>query len=198
LLSAVSVDTSREKKTMSNPRATLLAACAGVLMLSTASHAAWFMEIGTIAGDAKDPQHQDWVELMSFSWGMAQSGGMSTAGRSPWAGESRAREFAHSGSAAGGACSGTGTGGSARIVKLNDKASPLLQKALLRGSHLGDATFDETGREGSVRARYVLSNVTITSLAQGSSSGGGGMRPTESISLNFTKIVWTKPVCGGQ
>lgn len=129
-----------------------------------------FLKIDGIKGESTDDKHKDWMEILSFGWGVSQTASAST--------------------------SSTGGGTSARadfqdltITKTMDSASPLLFKACAKGDHIKEATL-ELCRSGGDKLKYMeykLTDVVISSV----SAGGGGGEPTESVSLNYGKIEQT-------
>lgn len=92
-----------------------------------------------------------------------------------------------------------GSGGSAsrthlsdiQVMKYNDKASPTLFQACSTGKHFPKVTL--TVRKANARRPYLtitLTNALVSSYQASDSSSGGGDKPTESLSLNFTKIEY--------
>ena len=77
-----------------------------------------FAKIGDIKGESQDDKHKDEIEVLSFSWGVANAGVVSPGG-------------------GGGA--GKATFQDLSIVHHIDKASPLLFKACATGTHIKDA-----------------------------------------------------------
>jgi type VI secretion system secreted protein Hcp len=125
-----------------------------------------FIWFDTIQGESKDPGHEKWIELESWSFGASQPGSMAAA--------------------TGGAGAGKVAFHDIHFTKHLDKASPLLQQAAATGRHFAKVTLEMRKAGGDPKAymTYVMENVFITGISQ---AGGGGM-PTESISMNFTKI----------
>jgi type VI secretion system secreted protein Hcp len=127
----------------------------------------YFLKIDGIEGEAEDAKHGKEIELMSWSWGEAQSG-------------------SHSG----------GTGGGAGKVSMNDfsftmkccKASPKLFLACANGEHIKNAilTCRKAGKEQQEFLKWTFSDLLVSSYQTGGS--GGDIIPVDSISLNFTKI----------
>jgi len=78
-----------------------------------------FAKIGDIKGESVDAKHKDEIEVLSFSWGVTNSGSTSTGG-------------------GGGA--GKATFQDLSIVHGIDKATPALLKACATGQHIKDAT----------------------------------------------------------
>jgi type VI secretion system secreted protein Hcp len=93
--------------------------------------------------------------------------------------------------------SSTGSGGQTAppqfseltVTKVLDRASPLLLLACAQGTNISSATLTAVEPAGATNRIYyqiVLSNVLVTSVSQ----SGGGDRPTESVALNYTHILW--------
>lgn len=78
-----------------------------------------FARIGTIKGESRDARHKDEIEVLSWAWGLSQSG---TTGHG------------------GGAGSGKVSFHDFNFIHPIDKASPLLMKACATGEHIRDAT----------------------------------------------------------
>ena len=73
------------------------------------------------------------------------------------------------------------------VAKYWDASSPKLMQALASGQVVPQAVLTVRSEEGQ-RVRYLvitMTEVMVTSVSTGSS---GSVRPTESITLNFTKI----------
>ncbi len=131
-----------------------------------------FLEIEGIKGESSDKDHPDWIEILSFNWGVSQmaSGSASSAG----GGSSQRADFQD-----------------LSIVKELDMASPLLNKACWGGQHIGKVTLQLNRAAGAKRQKYmeyVMENVIISSVSIG---GGGGGVPTESLTFNYGKITTT-------
>jgi type VI protein secretion system component Hcp len=95
------------------------------------------------------------------------------------------------------------TGAGAGKVKFNefvfskktDSASPLLFKACATGKHFPTVTITLARKAGENPKEYLkitLTEVVITAVLS-QSSGPSGEAPTESLSLNFTKIAYKYP-----
>ncbi|HZL34677.1 MAG TPA: type VI secretion system tube protein Hcp [Tepidisphaeraceae bacterium] len=134
-----------------------------------------YMQFGDIKGDVQVSGYAGDIELNSFQFGVGR--GIS----SPTGGSSDRESSAPSVS-------------EITITKAMDKASPLLFSSILSGPSTPEVDIffvniirGQGGRSTQVYAEYQLSNVLIS----GYSVSSGGDRPTESLSLNFTKIVYT-------
>jgi len=90
------------------------------------------------------------------------------------------------GSATGGAGAGKVKTSEIRITKLVDKASPKLSLATSTGEHFNSAIIIVAKKGGGKPyLKITLTNTLVSSYQVGGS--GGGQRPVESITLNFTK-----------
>ena len=127
----------------------------------------YFLKIDGIEGEAEDAKHGKEIEVLSWSWGEAQTG-----------------SHTH------------GTGGGAGKVAMQDfhftmtacKASPKLMLACATGEHIKNAvlTCRKAGKEQQEYLKYTFTELLISSYQTGGS--GGNVVPTDSISFNFTKI----------
>lgn len=127
----------------------------------------YFLKIDGLSGSASASNHKGEIEISSFSWGATNS---STIG-----------------SQSSGAGAGKVSMNSFSITKQIDVSSPKLFTAAQAGGgkKLGTVVFTVVNpNTGSDWFQLTLSNAIVGSY--GISSGGD--RPTESLSLNFTKI----------
>jgi type VI secretion system secreted protein Hcp len=125
-----------------------------------------FVELGDIKGESLDDKHKDEIEVLSYSWGVANSGVVSSSG---------------------GASAGKATFQDLSIVHNLDKASPLLMKACAMGTHFKDATITHR-KAGKGQQEYFivkLSDVTVTGVTHG---GAGGQSISENVTLAFAKV----------
>jgi type VI secretion system secreted protein Hcp len=93
------------------------------------------------------------------------------------------------GSGGGGAGSGKVTFSSLNLMKTIDASSAKLILDCAQGKHLAQASFTAQWGTGSASAKivYDLEDVFVESIQQ----SGGGIAPTESLSLAYGKIRWT-------
>jgi type VI secretion system secreted protein Hcp len=125
-----------------------------------------FAKIGDIKGESFDDKHKDEIEVLSFSWGVTNSTGISTGG---------------------GAAAGKATFPDLSFIHLIDKSSPMLLKACATGTHIKDAIITHR-KAGKGQQEYLivkLNDVIITGVTHG---GGGGQPYSESISMAFAKV----------
>jgi type VI secretion system secreted protein Hcp len=125
-----------------------------------------FARIGTIKGESRDARHKDEIEVLSWSWGLSQSGIPGQAG-------------------------GGGTG-KASFHDFNfthhvDKASPLLMKACATGEHIREATIT-VRRAGKGQQEYLVITMTDLIVSGVSTSVSAEGATIESIGLAFAKV----------
>ena len=127
----------------------------------------YFLKIDGIPGESRDVKHKDEIDLVSFSWGVAQSGGGPGVGVGAGAGRPRFSGFQF-------------------VMKLN-KASPQLFLACASGKHIKEANLSVRGAGGKAQLEYLKIKFTDVLVSSFEESGGGD-RPEESVSFNFGKI----------
>lgn len=125
-----------------------------------------FLKLDRIPGESQDTQHLHEIDVLSYSFGLADRVTYTATGIRP----------------------GKPNFSSISIVKYVDLATPLLftacwtgkpittGKLVLRKSGVGNTSLDFL--------KIILTNVVVAAIAPGGSSD----RPTESVALNFTKI----------
>ena len=125
-----------------------------------------FLKIDDIKGEAQDAKHKDEIEVLSWSWGVTQSGS-----------------------------SHTGSGGGAGKVNVNDlsftkhvdRSTPNLFRNCCTGKHMANAVL-VVRKAGGTALEYLkitLSEVIVTGVSTG---GSGGEVLTENVTLNFAKV----------
>jgi type VI secretion system secreted protein Hcp len=126
-----------------------------------------FAKIGDIKGESLDSKHKDEVEVLSWSWGVQQSGTM--------------------------AYGGGGGEGKASFNDFNfthhvDKASPVLLKACATGEHIKDATIT-VRKAGKGQQEFLILKMTDVLITSVNPSGSGDSAATaEAVSLQCSKI----------
>ena len=130
-----------------------------------------FLKIEGVPGESTDDKHKDWIEVLSFHWGVSQpsSGGRSTGG-----------------AASAERCNHTDFS----VVHTLDKASAKLFLFCCNGKHLKEATLELCRATGdkSKYMEYKLSDVIISSVRPGGAAQGGEALPLEEASFNYGKI----------
>ena len=126
-----------------------------------------FARIGTIKGESQDARHKDEIDVMSWSWGVSQSG---TAGHG------------------GGGGAGKPSFHDFTFTHHVDKASPLVMKACATGQHISDATIT-VRKAGNAQQEYLIITMTdllVTSVTTSVSAEGD--TTIESVVLAFAKV----------
>ena len=128
-----------------------------------------YMSVSGVTGDGSSVGGAGTIEVSSFSWGASNAS--STAGAGTSAGKVKVSSIT--------------------ITKSVDRASPSFFKSACVGAHYPTVTLavrkaGVAGTAPSDSMQIVLSNVFVSSYSM--SGGGGDEVPTESITLNFTKI----------
>ena len=128
----------------------------------------YFLKLEGIEGEAQDARHKGEIEIISFNFGVTQSGGTASGG-------------------------GTGAGkvvfSDTHFSMSASKASPKLMLACATGQHISSATFfiHRPGGDTNVYYKVVLQDVLVTSYQSGGSESGD-IVPTDQFSLNFGQI----------
>jgi type VI secretion system secreted protein Hcp len=125
-----------------------------------------FAKLGDIKGESLDDKHKDQIELLSWSWGVANAGPRSTGGGGG-AGKSSFHDLS--------------------FTHKIDKASPLLLRGCATGEHLKEATITRR-KAGKGQQEFLvikMNDVIITSVTEADDSGGDQM---ETVTLAFAKV----------
>ncbi|MBC2713416.1 MAG: type VI secretion system tube protein Hcp [Desulfosarcina sp.] len=133
-----------------------------------------FMKMEGIDGECTDDKHADWVEILSFSHAVTQSGSGSVSS----GGSRTAERCDHS---------------DFSIVKSMDKASPKLALYCSNGEHIPTVLMElcRAGGDKNVYMKYTLEDAVVTSYSPGGSAQGGEALPMEEVSFAYGKIKWT-------
>ena len=125
-----------------------------------------FAKIGNIKGESTDAKHKDEIVVLSWTWGVTQTGTMSFGGG--------------------------GGSGKASFQDLNfthhiDKATPLLLKACATGQHVPDATIT-VRKAGKGQLEYLIIKLTDVLVTSVSMSVSEDAATAENVSLQFAKV----------
>jgi type VI secretion system secreted protein Hcp len=126
-----------------------------------------FARIAGIKGESVDAKHKDEIDVLSWSWGVSQTGSMAHGGGGG-AGKATFADFVFS--------------------HHIDKASPLLMKACAIGQHIANATVTQR-RAGNAQHEFLV--ITMTDVLVVSVSNGGsveGEATSETVALAFAKV----------
>jgi type VI secretion system secreted protein Hcp len=126
-----------------------------------------FAKLGDIKGESLDDKHKDEIEVLSYSWGVTNSGSMNY------------------GSGGG---EGKATFHDLSFTHKIDKASPVLMQACATGVHLKEATITHR-KAGKGQQEFLvikMNDVIITGVTHGGSAGSADH--SENVSLAFAKV----------
>jgi len=126
-----------------------------------------FAKIGDIKGESLDSKHKEEVEVLSWSWGVNQTGTISTSG---------------------GAGAGKASFSDFNFTHQIDKASPLLLKACATGQHIKEATIT-VRKAGKGQQEFLIikmSDIIVTGVHPSGSDEASVF--AESVALQFAKV----------
>jgi len=124
----------------------------------------YFLKLSGIEGESQDSKHKGEIDVLSWSWGVSQTG-THAAGGGGGAGKVSFSDFS--------------------IVKFVDKASPQLMLATCHGQHISEATFAgrSSGGDQVEFLKIKLTDVLISGVQPG---GSAGDQPAlEQVSFSF-------------
>src|SRR5262245_24956740 len=126
-----------------------------------------FLELEGVKGESVDKVHKDKIDIMSWSWGIANSGTF------------------HHGSGGG---AGKASFNDITITKFVDAASPNIMLFCANGKHFakGKIIVRKAGENPLEYLTIEFEKVLVTSYQTG--GGSGQERITENVSLNFAKV----------
>jgi len=126
-----------------------------------------FLEIDGVKGESVDKTHKDKIDIMSWQWGIANSGTF------------------HHGSGGG---AGKASFQDITITKFVDAASPNLMTFCANGKHFtkGKIIVRKAGEKPLEYLTIEFEKVLVTSYSTGGS--GGQERLTEHVTLNFAQV----------
>jgi type VI secretion system secreted protein Hcp len=138
------------------------------------SHSDFFLKLGDIKGESQDDKHKGEIEVMSFSFGVAQPGASAGVGTGGGIGKAQFHEF--------------------EFTKRIDSASAKLMLACASGQHFPDVTLT-CRRAGGTQAEFLKIKMEQV-LVSGYSIGGGETSlkdtlPVDTVQINYAKISYT-------
>ena len=130
-----------------------------------------FLKVATVPGESTDDKHKEWIEVLSYSWGVSQPSSGSAS-----AGGARSRERADFSDLS--------------IVHALDMSSPKLMAACCSGEHIKEVSLElcKAGGDKQKYMVYKLSDVIVSGVRPGGSSGGGEGLPLEEVSFSYSKV----------
>jgi type VI secretion system secreted protein Hcp len=130
-----------------------------------------FLEIPEVKGESQKKDHEDQIDILSFSDGVVQQTSFGMLGKGGGSGRAEFQDI--------------------HLVKYVDKASALLWKACANHQHFPKATihFIKHGEKPMEYFKVELEDVAISSLQTTGSSSGD--MPMESVTLGCAKVTKT-------
>ena len=131
-----------------------------------------FLKISTIPGESTDDKHKDWIEVLSYSWGVHQPKSVISSAGSLSAERADFHDFS--------------------LTKVLDKASPKMAASCASGEHFNEVNF-EICRAGGDKVKYMeykLTDVIITSVRPGGHTAAETL-PIEEVTMSYGKIEMT-------
>lgn len=125
-----------------------------------------YLKVKDVNGKSTDDKHKDWIEVLSYNWGVSQSasgGGMQSEARADLQDLS--------------------------IVKELDIASPKLAEECAKGTRIDEVKL-ELCRAGGQQEKYMEYTMEGCVISSYSIGGGGGGAPTESVTFRYGKMKW--------
>lgn len=129
-----------------------------------------YMLFGDVKGQVTEDKHKGWIELNSFQFGVGRAVSSGAGGQTR---ESTAPSISE-----------------IVVTKVNDASSPKLYEDSLAGAFDTAVTIEMTQTTKKGTETYLKIELTDCGIS-GYSISSGGDAPSESLSLNFTKIVYT-------
>ncbi len=124
-----------------------------------------FLKLDGIKGESADHKHKGEIDIVSWQWGVSQSGTM-----------------AHG----GGGGAGKASFADLTITHTLDASSPILSLYCASGEHIKSATLvnRKAGKDQQEYLILKLSDIIVTNVSE----SAGGDVPHESVSLNYAKL----------
>ncbi|NNK11760.1 MAG: type VI secretion system tube protein Hcp, partial [Flavobacteriaceae bacterium] len=126
-----------------------------------------YLKIGDIKGESTERAHKDWINIESFSQGIAQASADMASGR-----QRRAADFED-----------------VTVSKKVDKATPQLMELCAKGQVLPELELDMVTANGRLYYKITLNNVRVKSVRTTSAGDAEGTLVDE-VAFGFTKITW--------
>lgn len=127
----------------------------------------FFLKIDGIPGESKDDKHKGEIDVLAFSWGLAQQG-IGHVGGGSGAGKVQFQDLS--------------------FTHYVDKATTDLMFSCASGKHIKTATLiaRKAGGKPLEYIKIVMNDILVSSVSTGGS--GGEERQTENVTLNFAEV----------
>ena len=129
-----------------------------------------FIKIDGIPGECTDDKHKDWIEVLSYGFGVHQAAGASSTG--------------------GGRASARADFGDFTVTKVLDKASPKLFLFCANGTHIKEVKLELCRAAGDKQKyqEFKLTDVIVSGYNPNGAAQGAESLPLEQVSFNYGKI----------
>ena len=130
-----------------------------------------YLKIEGIDGESQDRNHKGEIEILSYSWGVTQTG--AAGGGGGGAGKANLQDF--------------------HFVHPVDKSSPKLMSSVCQGNHIREATLSLASTHGKSKGDFLkikLTDILVSSVRPGGSSATDN-QAMEAVSLNFVKLEYS-------
>ena len=134
-----------------------------------------FVNFGDMKGECTDKDHKDWVTIVKYDHAITQPASVTQKS----AGGRAAEEADH---------------GTFNIVKLIDAATPKLNEATCKGTHIPEVTIELWRAGGDKPVKYMeykLKEVLISGVIANGDPTGPDQFPTETVQMSYGAIEWT-------
>jgi type VI secretion system secreted protein Hcp len=128
----------------------------------------YFLKVDGIDGESQDAKHKNEIDVLSWSFGVTNSGTMAMGGGGG-AGKAAFNDF--------------------HFTMQVNKSSPKLKLACASGEHIKKAvlTCRKAGKDQQEFLKYTFTDCIVSSFQQGGSASGS-IIPVDEISLNYGQI----------
>lgn len=133
-----------------------------------------FLQIEGISGESTDAEHEDWIDAVSYSCGVALPAGSTSAGSTRITIRAEHEDFV--------------------VVKSLDKSSPKLALYCCQAQHIPSVRVElcRASEDRQKFMEYLMEDVIVTSVrTSGDVLSGKAMLPEEEVSFSYGKITWT-------
>ena len=130
----------------------------------------YFLKVDGIKGESRDNKHEHQIEILSYHWGVTQTGTMAFGGGGG-AGKAQFTDFSFTNNVS--------------------KASPLLFLKCANGEHIKEATLSARKAGGEQQDFLIIkmNDVLVSSYQTGGSSSSDAV-PTDQVGINYAKIEY--------
>ena len=132
-----------------------------------------FLQVEGLPGESTDAEHEDWIDVSSYSHGVALPAGSISSGSTRTTTRAELEDFV--------------------VVKSLDKSSPKLALYCCQGQHIPSVRVELCRASGDRQKfmEYLMEDVIVTSVQTSGDALSGEAVPVEEVSFRYGKITWT-------